>query len=247
MTIFMRSRLRLLLNTRNLQTQYQTQLFFQWCGSQTAWWLQLSLSATSPGPWRRVSCKAYLPTSWGMWHSHDGYRLTHYDWWGPSVVPITMVDFAVAEPNQAIQLGELWFGCWVHSWSWCWNGVINLDIDYGPSIGPLYISQIDSFWEPHKRWMLIATKFCSTRIIHFKYGKWTKVEEAGCSISQCTDLTVQRAQSSNVRVAILGRNGNGGTHTHTCTEMQLWNTRYTYYMAIGIFLKKTVLADPIVK
>ena len=82
--------------------------------------------------------------------------------------------------------------------------------------------------------MLIATKFCSTRIIHFKYGKWTKVEEAGCSISQCTDLTVQRAQSSNVRVAILGRNGNGGTHTHTCTEMQLWNTRYTYYMAIGI-------------
>ena len=139
MTIFMRSRLRLLLNTRNLQTQYPTQLFFQWCGSQTAWWLQLSLSATSPGPWRRVSCKAYLPTSWGMWHSHDGYRLTHYDWWGPSVVPITMVDFAVAEPNQAIQLGELWFGCWVHSW--CWNGVINLDIDYGPSIGTtIYIT-----------------------------------------------------------------------------------------------------------
>ena len=38
------------------------------------------------------------------------------------MVPIKIVDFAVADPYHAIQLGELWFG------------VVNPDTDYGPSI-----------------------------------------------------------------------------------------------------------------
>ena len=243
MTIF-RSRLWWLLNIRNLQTQYQTQLFFRWCGSQTAWWLQLSLSVTSPGPWRRVSCKAHRPTSWGIYVAQSWWLQAHALW--------------LMRPKRGPDQNR-WFCCcwsipchptgrtlvWVHSLS-CWNGVVNPDTDYGPSIAIMtdvhiyiyiiYTADTHSFWEPHKRWMLIATKFCSTRIIHFKYGKCIKVEEAGCSISQCADLTMQRAQSSNVRVAILGRNSNGGT---TCAEMKDFEIQDIYiYIYMAMFKKK---------